>query len=102
MHLSLFSLKQCIMKLLDSVFVISGIITKTSSNNCLLQNCAQEIELENSFCDNQTETVEKHTKFVIKATQQQMAKIPERLATFCTLLGFYWFAIHCSQASIET
>ena len=56
MRLSLFSLKQCIIKqfyLLDSVFVISGIIkvsvsviltstliipdiTKTSSNNCLL------------------------------------------------------------------
>ena len=61
MHLSLFSLKQCIIKqLLHSVFVISGIIkvsvsvisrsrtltstfiilvvTKTSSNNCLLSN----------------------------------------------------------------
>ena len=30
-----------------------------------------------------------------------MAKFPERLATLCTLLGFYWFAIHCSQVSID-
>ena len=80
MRLSLFSSKQCIIKqLLDSVFVISGIIkvsarvislslrlrlitltstliipdiTKTSSNNCLKSNpvTARDCEISSCFC----------------------------------------------------